>query len=95
MQTLHVLAALSVLGYVLTLALLPVVLLTKKKQPVSTVAWIMAIVTMPYFGALLFTVFGINRVERRLRGKQAATRSVSQTLASIVQASPSSSRSPE
>lgn len=81
MNTLHaVLAVISVFGYVLTLALLPVVLLTKKKQPVATVAWIMAIVTMPYFGAFLFTVFGINRVERRLRGKQAATQAVSPAI---------------
>ena len=78
---LHVVVVLlSFVGYILTLALLPVVLLTKKKQPVSTVAWIMAIVTMPYFGAFLFTVFGINRVGRRLRGKQAATQSVTRAI---------------
>lgn len=78
MQT--ALAIFSIFGYVLTLALLPVVLLTKKEQPVSTVAWVMAIVTMPYFGAFLFLIFGINRVERRLRRKKAATRSVSRTM---------------
>lgn len=78
MQT--ALAIVSVLGYVLTFALLPVVLLTKKKQPVSTVAWIMAIVTMPYFGAFLFVVFGINRVGRRVRSKRAATQKVSRAL---------------
>src|SRR3954466_7556905 len=63
----------TVLGYLLTLSLLPVVLLTKKDQTVSTVAWVMAIVTMPYLGALLFLVFGINRVGRRLRSRQVAT----------------------
>ena len=78
MQT--ALAIISIFGYVLTLALLPVVLLTKKKQPVSTVAWLMAIVTMPYFGALLFVLFGINRVDRRLKRKQAATRKIIHTL---------------
>ena len=70
----------TVIGYVLTLTLLPIVLLTKKEQPVSTVAWMMAIVTMPYFGAFFFVLFGINRVGRRLRGKQVATKSVSRTL---------------
>ena len=74
------LAIVSIMGYVLTLALLPVVLLTKKQQSVSTVAWIMAIVTMPYFGAFLFLVFGINRVGRRIRGKQVATETVTRTL---------------
>ncbi|MBS0202450.1 MAG: cardiolipin synthase [Planctomycetes bacterium] len=64
----------TVVGYVLTLALLPLVLLTKKRQPVSTVAWVMAILTMPYLGAILFVVFGINRVERRVVGRRAVTR---------------------
>lgn len=74
---------LSIFGYVLTLALLPVVLLTKKEQPVSTVAWMMTIVMMPYFGAFLFVVFGINRVARRLRGKQAATETVARILPQV------------
>ncbi|HEY0983080.1 MULTISPECIES: cardiolipin synthase [unclassified Schlesneria] len=78
MQT--ALAIITIFGYVLTLTLLPVVLLTKKKQPVSTVAWMMTIITMPYVGAFLFVVFGINQVERRLRRKQAATRSVTRIL---------------
>ncbi len=64
--------AMTVLGYVLTLTLLPVVLLTKKQQPVSTVAWVMAIITMPFIGAFLFLVFGINRVTRRLQSRQEA-----------------------
>jgi cardiolipin synthase len=78
MQT--ALAMISIFGYVLTLTLLPVVLLTKKDQPVSTVAWVMAIVTMPYVGAFLFVIFGINRVEPRVRRKQAAKEKVSRTL---------------
>jgi cardiolipin synthase len=78
MQT--ALAITTIFGYVLTLTLLPVVLLTKKKQPVSTVAWLMAIITMPYVGALLFVLFGINRVDRRVRHKQAATRKLSHNL---------------
>lgn len=60
----------TVIGYLLTLTLLPVVLLTKKQQSVSTVAWVMAIVMLPYVGALLFLIFGINRVNRRLRSRQ-------------------------
>ena len=65
-------AGLTILGYMLTLLLLPVVLLTKKRQTVSTVAWVMAIVTMPYLGPMLFVIFGINRVERRVRGRRTA-----------------------
>lgn len=83
MQTLLVL--LTVVGYVLTLAFVPMILLTKKKQPVSTVAWIMAVVTMPYFGAFLFVIFGINRVERRLKGKQEAERNLNLSLPQLSQ----------
>lgn len=74
------LGVLTVLGYVLTLALVPVVILTKKPTPVSTVAWVMAIVTMPYIGAFLFLIFGINRVGRRVRGRQAAAHRISRGL---------------
>ncbi len=70
----------TVLGYLLTLALLPVVLLTKKQQSVSTVAWMMVIVTMPIFGAVLFLVFGINQVNRRLRSRQETAAVVSRIL---------------
>ena len=78
MQTIF--AVITFLGYFLTLALLPIVLLTPKRQPVSTVAWVMAIITMPYFGAFLFLVFGINRVQRRVIGRRAASISVRQML---------------
>lgn len=71
--------AATVLGYLLTLTLLPVVLLTKKQNSASTVAWIMAILMMPIFGAVLFLVFGINRVDRRLRSRQEAAAVVART----------------
>lgn len=64
---------LSILGYVLTLLLLPIVLLVKKRQPVSSVAWMLAIVLIPIAGAVLFLVFGVNRVERRKKSKQRST----------------------
>lgn len=64
---------LSILGYGLTLFLLPIVLLFKKRQTVSSVAWMLAIVFIPIGGAVLFLVFGINRVERRKASKQRST----------------------
>jgi len=70
----------TALGYVMTLWLLPVVWLTKKRSPVSTVAWIMAIVTMPCLGGVLFLLFGIERVQRRVRGRQAAFATLAQSL---------------
>lgn len=71
---------LSVLGYLLTLALVPIVVLTKKPWPVSTVAWVLVIVTMPFMGALLYLVFGINRVARRVRGRHVAAEAVTRGL---------------
>ena len=62
-----------ILSYGLTLLLLPVVLLVKKRQSVSSVAWMLAIVFMPIGGAVLFLLFGINRVERRKASKLRST----------------------
>lgn len=73
-------AALTIGGYLFTLVLLRWVLLLKKEQPSSTVAWVMAIVLIPYLGGLLFLVFGINRVDRRARLKAAADRTIEPRL---------------
>src|SRR5262249_23270852 len=59
-------------GYLLTLLLVPWALFQKRKQPVSMLAWITAIVTLPYAGGILFLLFGINRVERRAALKLAS-----------------------
>jgi len=56
----------SGLGYVLTLLLVPRVLLTKKRWPSSTVAWLMAIVTVPVVGGVLYLIFGIDRLKKRV-----------------------------
>lgn len=64
---------LSILGYGLTLLLLPVVLLIKKRQPAASVAWLLAIMFIPIGGAVLFLLFGANRVERRKASKLRST----------------------
>jgi cardiolipin synthase len=77
----HVLlSAATAVGYVLTLCLLPVVWLQKKRSPTSTVAWIMAIVMMPCFGGVLYLLFGIERIQRRMRGRQAASAQLTSSL---------------
>jgi cardiolipin synthase A/B len=63
-------------GYTLTLVLVRWVILTRRRQPASTVAWILAIVLLPYVGGLLFLFFGINRVERRKKRRRAARKTV-------------------
>jgi cardiolipin synthase len=60
----------TVIGYVLPVVLVPIVLLQRKPYPVSTVAWLLAIFSLPIVGALLFLLFGINRVDRRARLKR-------------------------
>ncbi len=76
-------AVLTFAGYLLTLVLLRWVLITKKEQPSSTVAWVMTIILVPYVGGLLFLVFGVNRVDRRARLKLAADRAIERHLPSL------------
>ena len=70
-------------GYLLTLILIRWVLLTKKEQSASTVAWIMAIILIPLLGGALFILFGINRVDRRARLKGAKDRAIRRQLPNI------------
>ena len=79
-------AAATFCSYLLTLVLLRWVLLIKKDEPSSTVAWAMTIVLLPVIGGLLFLVFGINRVGRRARRKAAADRDVERQLPGVMAA---------
>ncbi|MEZ6058394.1 MAG: cardiolipin synthase [Planctomycetaceae bacterium] len=67
-------------GYVVSLLLVRSALMRKRSQPVATVAWIMVIVSVPFLGGLLFLIFGINQVERRLKQKVAASRDLADSL---------------
>jgi cardiolipin synthase len=67
-------------GYLLTLLLVPYAFFQTRKQPVSTLAWITAIVTLPYAGGLLFLLFGINRVERRAALKLASRQQIGRVV---------------
>ena len=53
--------------YFLTYLLLPIVI-TQKKRPSSTLAWIMAILFLPFIGAFLYFLVGTERVTNK--GKQ-------------------------
>lgn len=52
-------------GYVLTWGLIPWILLRSTFSPTSAIAWILAIVCLPYLGALWCVVFGPHRLERQ------------------------------
>ncbi|HUQ68924.1 MAG TPA: cardiolipin synthase [Planctomycetaceae bacterium] len=66
-------ATLSLLDAVMLVALVPVVLLMKKPSSSSTVAWLMLIVAVPLVGGGLFLLFGIDRVQPRVRRRRAVT----------------------
>jgi cardiolipin synthase len=53
------------IGYLLTLVLVPWVLFWARKESVSTVAWILAIVAVPYVGGLCYLLFGQTHIVRR------------------------------
>ena len=52
------------LGYILTWALIPFILL-RNKPPVSTLAWIWAVILFPYIGPLAYVLLGDERLARK------------------------------
>src|SRR4029453_316381 len=62
-------------GYLLTWALIPFILL-RNKPPVSTLAWVWAVILFPYLGPLFYFVFGDERLARK---KVRASREMSST----------------
>lgn len=77
--------AILLTGYAVTLLLIRWVILSRKRQPVAAIAWILAIVFIPIFGGLAFLVFGINNIRRRRLGKIAASRDLASKLPDIEQ----------
>ncbi|MCH9652356.1 MAG: cardiolipin synthase [Planctomycetes bacterium] len=80
-----ILGVLTLCGYLITLALIPSILLQKKRHPVSSVSWILTILLLPGLGGIAFIFFGINRVQRRSLSKEKANRSLAPKLPSVVQ----------
>jgi cardiolipin synthase A/B len=70
-------------GYLVTLLLIRWVVLTKRRNTASSVAWILAIILLPYLGGILYLFFGINRVDRRTRQRAAIERDIDQQLPSL------------
>lgn len=78
-------AALTLCGYLITLALIPTILLKKKRHPVSTVSWILSILLLPGLGGIIYLFFGINRVQRRSLSKEKANQSLAPKLPQVIQ----------
>lgn len=54
--------------YLISLCLIPIVI-TKKKRPVTTLAWMLAIVFLPVVGGFLYLIFGPDRISNPGRRK--------------------------
>ncbi len=61
--------AVAILSELAALALVPLVLV-RRKEPSSTIAWILTLVFLPALGALLFLLFGRDRVRLPARRKR-------------------------
>lgn len=76
---------LPIAGYAFTLLLIRWVILSRKREPGSAIAWIMAIIFIPILGGVLFLLFGTNSINRRREGKIAAARNLAPKLPDIEQ----------
>ena len=74
-----------IVGYLVTLLLIRWVLLTKRRNTASTVAWILAIILLPYLGGVLYLFFGVNRVDRRTQQRAAVERDIGRQLPELDQ----------
>ena len=75
--------AVRIVFFLIALALIPLVLI-RRKEPSSTIAWILVLVFLPAVGSLLFLMFGRDRVRLPARRKR--------ELDAIVRAQVSASR---
>ncbi len=65
-MTEHLTALLS-LAWLLWIALVAVGLILERRSPTATLAWLLALLFMPYFGFLVYLLFGPRRLHRRRR----------------------------
>ena len=75
----HLTALLS-LAWLLWIALVAVGLILERRSPAATLAWLLALLFMPYFGFLVYFLFGPRRLRRRrLRYGRARARLIQST----------------
>lgn len=72
-------------GYLLTLLLVPWVFFQRKKTSTAILAWIMAIIMLPYVGGFLFLIFGTNNVRRRQQRRRDAAARINRYMPGIPQ----------
>ena len=57
------------LGFLLTLVLLSHIL-KQRRSPTSTIAWLMAVIFIPYIGVPLYILFGGRKMARKMASKR-------------------------
>jgi cardiolipin synthase len=82
----HALHFAGVFFYAVALALVPLVLV-RRKEPSSTIAWILTLVFLPAVGAILFLMFGRDRVRWPARRKRELDALVRAQVAQVAEAS--------
>lgn len=79
LMTDHLIALLS-LAWLLWIALVAVGLILERRSPAATLAWLLALLFMPYFGFVIYLLIGPRRLRRRrLRYSRARERLVQST----------------
>ncbi|MGP5163683.1 cardiolipin synthase [Arthrobacter rhombi] len=63
-------AALLLIGLHAVLGTVAIVLISANRRPSTAVAWLLAIIFIPFFGALVFFLIGLSRLPRKRREKQ-------------------------
>ena len=75
----HLIALLS-LAWLFWVALVGIGLILERRSPAATLAWLLALLFMPYFGFLVYLLFGPRRLRRRrLRYDRARARLIQST----------------
>ncbi|HSE83246.1 MAG TPA: cardiolipin synthase [Thermodesulfobacteriota bacterium] len=68
--------------YLMSLLLIPAVIM-RKKEPVSSLAWIIAIIFLPLIGAFFYLLFGTDRIKNEAKKKSVFNREIRKRLQSI------------
>jgi cardiolipin synthase A/B len=75
---------LSALSYLLGIALIIFVIM-QRKEPTSTAAWILVIITLPIIGVLLYIWFGYGRIFLRVQLREQSNKAIADDLDQIEQ----------
>ncbi|MCA9068389.1 MAG: PLDc N-terminal domain-containing protein, partial [Planctomycetaceae bacterium] len=75
----------TAISWLMQLLLIPSLMLNRRKHPSSMTAWLMAMISLPILGGVLYLLFGVNRVARKAHRKARASRAVSRNLPELSQ----------